>query len=324
MSPSLPVPKTHNRTTPLILLIYPVILVLGGLFSVLSPSASPSQPSAAFSPGLAADINTPQSPQALNYFARKDNIINLYFVKIGWVWTTLAFAAIHAISTFSSTTLRRPTSGRQQHPLIQASIRYLLITFSWILVTQWFFGPALIDRSFTSTGGQCLLPGQLQHEHLEQLSSSAQTVPGQSEPPVILSSIDCKLSGGKWQGGHDISGHFFMLVLSSAALFLELSISEHQNSKQVAADAPSKTTATKKDLSTAGNADGIPVTPSQAKVWGLYLVWGVIILDIWMLFMTAIWFHTLFEKISGLVLATATVWAIYFSPRQAAVADWLG
>jgi hypothetical protein len=44
-----------------------------------------------------------------------------------------------------------------------------------------------------------------------------------------------------------------------------------------------------------------PVEPSEArgleKSWTLRLVWGVVGLGWWMLFMTAIWFHTWLEKV---------------------------
>jgi len=60
----------------------------------------------------------------------------------------------------------------------------------------------------------------------------------------------------------------------------------------------------------------------KARVWTQYFVWAVIGLDVWMLLMTAIWFHTLFEKVSGLVLASANVWGVYFLPRF--VKGWRG
>jgi len=114
--------------------------------------------------------------------------------------------------------------------------------------------------------------------------------------------------GGQWLGGHDISGHFFMLVLSSACLFLEFFISEsHAQAAHVAREKTSEGGTTMEEEESQ--------VVARAKLWAHYLVWAVIVLDGWMLLMTAIWFHTLFEKLSGLTLAGLSVWAVYFLPR---------
>lgn len=319
-----------SRPSPYILLVYPIILILGSLFSVLSPSASayPSTYSAPLTPGIASDINTPKTPQALNYFAGKQNILNLYFVKIGWLWTTLAFALLQVTNTTALTNFtpqhpQRPSTRsipNSKNPLLQALLRYALITLSWILTTQWFFGPALIDRSFTSTGGRCIPRSS---------SFTPNTSPLSSEPPLgdidlstIATNLSCKAAGGKWLGGHDISGHFFMLVLSSAFLFLEFFISEAQYSSHAqlahphispSAAAHIAQETTEEEKRAVGGWESEEV--AKARLWTRYFVWVVILLDGWMLLMTAIWFHTLFEKVSGLALAAGGVWGVYFLPR---------
>jgi Inositol phospholipid synthesis and fat-storage-inducing TM len=303
-SSSLP---STSRPSPHILLVYPAILALGSLFSILSPSASASTLSAPLAPGVASDINTPRTPQTLNYFAGKQNILNLYFVKVGWFWTTLAFASLQLTAT--STSKQPQPSTRNTNHIFQALLRYSLITLTWIITTQWFFGPALIDRSFTSTGGRCV---PLSHRHTSTPLTSG------FDLSTIATNLSCKASGGKWLGGHDISGHFFMLVLSSAFLFLEFFISESQTqathphiSREAAARIAADTTEEEKRALGGWESEGA----IKARVWTQYLVWGVIVLDVWMLLMTAIWFHTIFEKLSGLVLASASVWAVYFLPR---------
>jgi hypothetical protein len=300
--------RPTSRASPYILLIYPVILALGSLLSILSPSASPSAHSTAFTPGVTSDLNTPQTPATLNYFAGKQNILNLYFVKIGWFWTTLAFVLLQATSLTprlqqKKQQQRSPPSNRNRR-ILQATLRYTLLTLTWILTTQWFFGPALIDRSFTSTGGRCVP----QHG---QASSSLDAAVHLS---TIATNLTCKASGGKWLGGHDISGHFFMLVLSSACLFFEFFISEsharvahpHISTGPASGVARETTEEEKREVD-----EGMV----KARLWAQYLVWTVIVLDGWMLLMTAIWFHTLFEKLSGLTLAGLSVWAVYFLPR---------
>jgi len=64
-----------------------------------------------------------------SYFAQKDNLINVYFLKYGWLWTSLAFFA--HISHMTQVT----------GPLA----RYLVATIWWYLVTQWCFGPPIMD-----------------------------------------------------------------------------------------------------------------------------------------------------------------------------------
>ena len=307
-SPEREVSLARSRPSPYILLIYPIILALGSLFSVLSPSASPSTYSAPFTPGVASDINTPKTPQTLNYFAGKGNFLNLYFVKVGWFWTTLAFGLLQLTTT--NYPKQQPPSSRtssKNNNILQALLRYSLITLTWIFTTQWFFGPALIDRSFTSTGGRCVP----RHGKVDSLAEGI-------ELSTVATNLSCKTVGGKWLGGHDISGHFFMLVLSSAFLFLEFFISETQTqaahpniSAEAAARIAKETTEEEKRAVGGWESEGVV----KARLWTQYLVWAVIVLDAWMLLMTAIWFHTLFEKVSGLVLASLSVWGVYFLPR---------
>jgi Flp pilus assembly protein TadB len=56
------------------------------------------------------------------------------------------------------------------------------------------------------------------------------------------------------------------------------------------------------------------------RTWSIRLVWGVVTLGWWMLFMTAIWFHTWLEKWSGLTIALSTIYVMYILPRR--LAPW--
>ena len=106
----------------------------------------------------------------------------------------------------------------------------------------------------------------------------------------LFTGAACKAAGGDWKGGHDVSGHVFMLVLATAVLAFEavgagvkvfgmgLSNGEGENVKE------------KADSDATGSADGL-------RVWTGRFVVGVIGLGWWMLFMTAIWFHTWLEKV---------------------------
>ena len=139
----------------------------------------------------------------------------------------------------------------------------------------------------------------------------------------VATSLSCKAAGGTWLGGHDISGHFFMLVLSSAFLFLEFFISETQYGSHVRSahphispDAAARIAreASEEEKRAVGGWES-EEDVGGPRLWTRYFVWTVIVLDVWMLLMTAIWFHTLFEKMSGLALAAGSVWGVYFLPR---------
>ena len=143
-----------------VLLIYPATLLLGSLFSTISPTARHSRdlfvssphPASPLAPSLAADMHLSEGP--VNYFARKNNVFNIYFVKIGWLWTTAAFVSLLITQPVFSSSLRESSSQQEARfrRTLQAILRYALTTTVWYLATQWFFGPAIIDRGFVATG----------------------------------------------------------------------------------------------------------------------------------------------------------------------------
>jgi Inositol phospholipid synthesis and fat-storage-inducing TM len=65
-----------------------------------------------------------------SYFARKDNFINVFFLKYSWAWTSLVF--FWHLS-------RVPNKVR---PIA----RYATATIWWYLVSQWCFGPPIMDK----------------------------------------------------------------------------------------------------------------------------------------------------------------------------------
>jgi hypothetical protein len=104
-----------------------------------------------------------------SYFSRKDNFVNVYFLKFTWAWSSIVFFAHVA---------RIP---QKLAPLA----RYAMATIWWILVTQWCFGGPIMDRVFRGTGGVC------------------QLAKNEDFPDIITSAI-CRSSGGAWNGGHDL------------------------------------------------------------------------------------------------------------------------
>jgi Inositol phospholipid synthesis and fat-storage-inducing TM len=174
-------------------------------------------------------------------------------------------------------------AGQRGKRTLQALLRYALVTGAWFLVTQWFFGPAVIDRTFVLTGGKC-----------ERLSSPSSMLlesgsAGEAWEGVkaILTAAACKAAGGSWMGGHDVSGHVFMLVLGSSFLAFEALGTSHRV----------VTAGSEGDEGSNNKKDGDGDERGVLSVYASRFVWVVVGLSWWMLFMTAIWFHTWVEKV---------------------------
>lgn len=127
----------------------------------------------------------------------------------------------------------------------------------------------------------------------------------EAEIKAILTGAACKAAGGSWNGGHDVSGHVFMLVLASAFLALEalgtsaptspVHNNNNNNSSVVAGtENNNDINGIDKDELDGENA----ANKNQLSIYASRFVWVVIGLSWWMLFMTAIWFHTWLEKVS--------------------------
>lgn len=177
-------------------------------------------------------------------------------------------------------------------------------------MTQWCFGPALIDRAYRFTGGQCelLINGATIADSLEA---------GNAKKAATHAA--CKAIGGAWKGGHDISGHVFILILGSAMLWLEIlpavfvASGLREERRIVLADGTMQSAAVETEDTAKGNNMHVPARLGV----GVKAALGVAGLSWWMLLMTAAYFHTWFEKFTGLVVAFATIYAVYFVPRGA-------
>ncbi|KAL1961307.1 hypothetical protein VTO42DRAFT_35 [Malbranchea cinnamomea] len=285
-----PTRLSHCQIPPVALVIYPGILLLGSLYAIISPTANPAT-HVSFHGNTASpdqiNINEP-----INYFARKNNIFNVYFVKIGWIWTTAAFLSLLWVGpAFSS---RRIDGNTRFRRIWQAVFRYALVTIAWILTTQWCFGPPIIDRGFIATGGKC-------HNPVTHPSTLL------SDLDAILTAVACKAAGGSWRGGHDVSGHAFMLVVASAFLAFELAGSMWPANHSLEVK--------DKDEASLVLDQDTDVAQNDSARWSRNFVLGVIGLSLWMLLMTGIWFHTLLEKLSGLAIALSTIYGVYILPR---------
>lgn len=178
-----------------------------------------------------------------SFFADKRNFINQWFVKRGWLWFTLCYVAA----------VFRQKKPHWKHIVL----RYVVATLWWVIFAQWLFGAPLMDRIFVWTGGQC------------------------SGDTVVTTSRACRLTGGTWSGGHDPSGHIFIIVHSSLVLLMEL------------------WPGIKADRSLSNTSIGERISLSLLVLWG------------WMLLMTSVYFHSIPEKLSGLFLGLLEVAVVY-------------
>lgn len=111
------------------------------------------------------------------YLTEKKNVFNQVFVKKGWAWTMILL--LFLIASCKSSRL--------------GSLKKLFgATAYWFLITQWTFGPSLLERIYKTIGSCSLL--HLKEFHL------------------------CHEGGGEWSG-LDISGHCFLLLHSSLLIW---------------------------------------------------------------------------------------------------------
>ncbi|KXL50105.1 hypothetical protein M433DRAFT_72845 [Acidomyces richmondensis BFW] len=278
--------------------IYPSTLLVGSLFSTLHRDTR----NTTYVPHQQAF----QASSAPSYFAKKTNAFNLYFVKIGWFWTTLAFFLL-LISNRNFGPPLQPVLTRKR---LQALLRYSCVTLVWIAVTQWFFGPPIIDRSFRWTGGKC-----------ERMMREWDEGGAEKQVHAVLTHAACKAIGGQWKGGHDISGHVFLLILGSAMLSLEmlplfLKMKGLREARRIlTSDGFVRSANVEKEDGGKQNQQEIEAAAAEKTSIGVKVSLMVAGLMGWMLLMTAAYFHTWFEKFTGLCVAFGAIYFVYFLPR---------
>lgn len=265
----------------ILLATYPIVLITGSIFSLIDPATRASH----YSASAQAHVGEPVP----SYFARKSNLFNKLFVKRGWAWVTVSYLYFN---------FTHPSTGPPGSPVItpkrlKGLLRWAIVTAWWVFVTQWFFGPALIDRGFTLTGGACEILRQEDKGNIE-LSDTQRYVTG----------VACKAHGGKWKGGHDISGHVFLLVLGSMFLLVEIFhvVFGSTNVKE------ERTITMNDGAIKSAEVEATPTVEAgleDKRKWdlGVKFAVGVAGLSVWMLLMTAAYFHTWFEKVNCTLLA---------------------
>lgn len=153
-----------------------------------------------------------------HYFANKSNFLNVYFIKKAWAWTS----AVFLFSWFTS-----PLTTRTA----QRMWKWVAETVIWLIFTGWFFGPALFERVILASGGECVLalpngdpitiPVEycLSRIHLSPTSHPSLFISTSTIPPQNWSAMP------RLRKGHDISGHIFLLTMSTLFLADQLQYS---------------------------------------------------------------------------------------------------
>ena len=139
---------------------------------------------------------------------------------------------------------------------------------------------------------------------------------GDSRVATIAKGALCKAAGGKWHGGHDASGHVFLLVLGSGFLLMELIyevlqsrallggrdertiISRRRDGGLVVMSVEEEKLQVNKVLAGETSKPDVQESAIGPSVLGVRVVLLIAVLAWWMLLMTASYFHTWFEKAS--------------------------
>lgn len=215
----------------------------------------------------------PHHLHATHYFASKKNPLNVYFTKKLWLWTTSAFLFLYTTSPAALRRLRR-------------IVQFALATSVWLAFTSWFFGPPVFERLIASTGGECTLhlPSgavlTIPQEYCFTRSTISLTTHTSLFPAAIL------IPDGDWTGtprlrkGHDVSGHIFLLTLSTLFLVDQLRWSFARQS-------------------------GGRTWPSSHNA-AVVFTSLVTVASLVALCTTSLYFHTPSEKFTGLVLGLAS------------------
>ncbi|KAI0180066.1 inositol phospholipid synthesis and fat-storage-inducing TM-domain-containing protein [Hypoxylon sp. FL1284] len=308
-SPYLPTP-----TETLALAAYPALLAFGTVFSAVSPETRDAP--------YDAGAQSHAAGAAPSYFARKDNVVNVVFVKRGWAWVSAALVAfVLTHRAFRAYTRRGNGNGNgnggeggwQGAKVARAAIRGAIVTGWWALVTQWCFGPPLIDRGFRFTGGRCEVAVEAVAE-------------GVADSAEVLTAAACRAAGGRWRGGHDISGHVFLLVLGSFFLLQEVGWVLRRAGVGLGTPGGGVQGEERCVVMADGAVKGAGVEAEELVGeedeeerrqlgFGGRFALSVVALCYWMLLMTAIYFHTWFEKLTGLLVAFMAIYPVYILPR---------
>ncbi|KAN0090780.1 Inositol phospholipid synthesis and fat-storage-inducing TM domain containing protein [Tylopilus felleus] len=210
----------------------------------------------------------PHPLQKTDYFANKSNLLNVWFIKRAWGWTSFAFLFLWLTSARRIQTLSRV-------------LQWTIASFAWLAFTSWFFGPALIEWLILFSGGECTvaLPSGAAFIVPSEYCLTKSRLSPLTHPTLFASPL--VLPEGAWstvprlRRGHDVSGHVFLLTMSILFLADQL-------------------------------APSLRALPwSRMHTWAVTATVGLIAIWLFALGTTSVYFHTPWEKLTGYLLGLA-------------------
>jgi len=188
--------------------------------------------------------------------ASKRSLLNVVFLKWSWAWTTAAFLPLLVTSSVKRT---------------RRLLQWAFASAAWFILTSWFFGPSLLTRLAAASGGECGLHiGKAFVPIPQTYCSTSVPVARSTHPelfPVVFESTEAQSNDPlipRLRGGHDVSGHVFLLTL--CFLFL---------------------------------ADQLRQTRTSAHLYAVGTGGALLLLWAFSLWITSVFFHVPSEKISG-------------------------
>lgn len=208
--------------------------------------------------------NLPHHLHSTHYFANKANILNSYFIKRAWGWTSAAFLALWLTS---------PPHKRTAHKIVKWGVE----TAIWLIFTSWFFGPALLERLTVASGGVCTvaLPSAGAFSIPNDYCLTRTAISLETHPFLFAASLSVSGDDGRLlvvprlRKGHDVSGHVFLLTMSVLFLVDQLRVSLRARSWSPA------------------HACAVAFNVALVAVW----LFGI--------YTTSVYFHLPFEKFTG-------------------------
>ncbi|TIC72801.1 hypothetical protein E3Q00_03588 [Wallemia mellicola] len=257
------------------IILLSAIVLLGTLYSVYYDTFQDTSSAVSFA-------------KSATYFATKKNIFNKLFVKKAWGWTTASVLALLVSAPHDE----RTTNKRWR---IVTVSRWVAATSSWFLFTNWFFGDSLLHRIWLITGAQCVR----EEDNLEGTPATPLLVPVNHlecyPQPLNSADISAPLKAAKWVGGHDVSGHTFLLMLSAYVIFVTLKPC-YSHLIRVNSVKDEK----------APLQSGLSILHKVA----VYFSIALLLLWIWMLLVTCVYFHTPYEKFTGLLTGYMSIFTV--------------
>ncbi|CAO1630870.1 unnamed protein product [Parajaminaea phylloscopi] len=304
-------------------------------------------------------------------FARKSNPINRIFIKKAWLWTTLAdLALIFTLRSPAPSLGVSAAAGKQRQqsssrlngsadgaspgdaagqvwteearpedqeatvasPLAKSILRWSIATLCWLSFAVWLFGPSIMQRILTSSGGVCVprddftsvgragdtFPLPLPETRIDDAfcRAGSRGISKEERPELFRTAhaiVSDRSAGGKlrgsWKGGHDASGHVFILILSSLLLLEEFTpYLSHFGQAVLPAGLSSTVTSI---VPASVRATRNPYRGQQRTASLAASVTALALVGLWTfsLVNTSLFFHTPAEKVSGALMAFVS-WAL--------------